>query len=167
LTRSKDEQALESGEHIAALVGSQIRDGHDSRAGLFGTLPPRAVQGSFRTVATEMASPYPPGIPVINPGERINKVIIEYLRTGVDHGMYLPDVSDSSLQTVRVISGAELNRRYFYPIEISVLSVSKYEEQVTYDATTYLAAGLIPAFFIYRSRSEQTTQRCLCARRQQ
>jgi Orn/Lys/Arg decarboxylase-like protein len=56
-------------------------------------------------IAAEMASPYPPGVPVYAPGEVITAEAIEYLSTGVQAGMLVPDVADSSLKTVRVVAG--------------------------------------------------------------
>jgi arginine/lysine/ornithine decarboxylase len=55
-------------------------------------------------VAAEMLTPYPPGIPVALPGEELNAAVLEYLRTGVDAGMSVPDARDPSLDTVRVVA---------------------------------------------------------------
>ena len=54
-------------------------------------------------IAAEQITPYPPGIPVILPGERINQDVVEYLLTGLDAGMTLPDPADPSLDTIRVM----------------------------------------------------------------
>jgi arginine decarboxylase len=54
-------------------------------------------------IAAELATPYPPGIPLLLPGERINKAAIEYLRSGVEAGMVLPDPADPTLKTIRVV----------------------------------------------------------------
>jgi len=54
-------------------------------------------------IAAEQITPYPPGIPVILPGERINQEVIDYLLTGLDAGMTLPDPADPSLKTIRVM----------------------------------------------------------------
>ncbi|WP_284978427.1 ornithine decarboxylase [Arthrobacter sp. fls2-241-R2A-200] len=58
-------------------------------------------------IAAEMATPYPPGIPLLLPGELINKAAIDYLRSGVKAGMVLPDPADPSLETVRVVRKEE------------------------------------------------------------
>lgn len=50
-------------------------------------------------VAAEMITPYPPGIPVVLPGEQLTEPVLRYLRTGLDAGMNLPD---PALHTVRV-----------------------------------------------------------------
>lgn len=54
-------------------------------------------------IAAEQITPYPPGIPVILPGERINQDVVDYLLTGLDAGMTLPDPADPSLKTIRVM----------------------------------------------------------------
>jgi arginine/lysine/ornithine decarboxylase len=54
-------------------------------------------------IAAEQITPYPPGIPVILPGERINREVIDYLLSGLDAGMTLPDPADPTLKTVRVM----------------------------------------------------------------
>jgi arginine/lysine/ornithine decarboxylase len=54
-------------------------------------------------IAAEQITPYPPGIPVIIPGERITQPVIDYLLTGLQAGMTLPDPADPSLKTIRVM----------------------------------------------------------------
>jgi lysine decarboxylase len=55
-------------------------------------------------IAAEMITPYPPGIPVVLPGERLTEPVLTYLTTGVEAGMFLPDAADGSLNTVRVVA---------------------------------------------------------------
>ncbi len=55
-------------------------------------------------VAAELVSPYPPGVPVLAPGERITREVLDYLASGVEAGMLLPDPGDSALATVRVVA---------------------------------------------------------------
>ncbi len=57
-------------------------------------------------IAAEMISPYPPGVPVILPGERITAPVVAYLRAGKAAGMTLPDASDPDLDTFRVVRRA-------------------------------------------------------------
>jgi lysine decarboxylase len=54
-------------------------------------------------VAAEMITPYPPGIPVVLPGERLTAVVVDYLRSGLEAGMHLPDPADPALRTIRVM----------------------------------------------------------------
>ena len=53
-------------------------------------------------ICAEQITPYPPGIPALLPGERINAEILDYLRSGLAAGMVLPDPADPTLDTVRV-----------------------------------------------------------------
>ncbi|MBV9353414.1 MAG: ornithine decarboxylase [Mycobacterium sp.] len=55
-------------------------------------------------ISAELITPYPPGIPVVVPGERLNEAVIEYLRSGVEAGMVLPDPADRQLNHIRVIA---------------------------------------------------------------
>jgi arginine/lysine/ornithine decarboxylase len=55
-------------------------------------------------ICAEQITPYPPGIPVIIPGERVTEELLGYLRSGLDAGMQLPDPADPSLGTIRVVS---------------------------------------------------------------
>ncbi|WP_369170893.1 aminotransferase class I/II-fold pyridoxal phosphate-dependent enzyme [Streptomyces sp. R28] len=55
-------------------------------------------------IAAEMITPYPPGIPVVLPGERLTEPVLKYLVTGVEAGMFLPDAADQRLGTVRVVA---------------------------------------------------------------
>ncbi|SDL00631.1 aminotransferase class I/II-fold pyridoxal phosphate-dependent enzyme [Streptomyces indicus] len=54
-------------------------------------------------IAAEMMTPYPPGIPVALPGERLTEPVLTYLRTGIEAGMNVPDATDTTLGTVRVV----------------------------------------------------------------
>ncbi|ATE55551.1 aminotransferase class I/II-fold pyridoxal phosphate-dependent enzyme [Actinosynnema pretiosum] len=55
-------------------------------------------------VCAETISPYPPGVPAALPGEVITQPVVDYLRSGREAGMYLPDPTDSDLETVRVVA---------------------------------------------------------------
>lgn len=56
-------------------------------------------------IAAEMVSPYPPGVPVLAPGELITGEALDYLRSGLAAGMLVPDAADPELKTVRVVAG--------------------------------------------------------------
>jgi arginine/lysine/ornithine decarboxylase len=53
-------------------------------------------------VAAETISPYPPGVPVVAPGEVITREVVDYLTSGVAAGMLIPDASDPTAETLRV-----------------------------------------------------------------
>ena len=55
-------------------------------------------------IAAEQITPYPPGIPAVVPGERLNDAVIDYLRSGLEAGMNVPDAADATLSTFRVLA---------------------------------------------------------------
>jgi arginine/lysine/ornithine decarboxylase len=86
---------------VSALVGDYV-------------LPPReAYLGSTRRVALEHAageiaaepvSPYPPGVPLLVPGQRVHHGHIEFLQKGLAAGMIIKGASDPSLEELRVVA---------------------------------------------------------------
>jgi arginine decarboxylase len=76
------------------------------RDAFFGPIEHVPIREATGRIAAEQITPYPPGIPVILPGERINEEVVDYLLSGLEAGMVLPDPADPSLETVRVTAGA-------------------------------------------------------------
>jgi arginine decarboxylase len=72
------------------------------RDAFFGPVEAVPVDDAVGRIAAEQITPYPPGIPAIVPGERINREVIDYLLSGLQAGMVLPDPADPKLETVRV-----------------------------------------------------------------
>lgn len=54
-------------------------------------------------IAAEMIAPYPPGIPVVVPGERISPELIEYLQAGRGLGAHFQGPSDPTLTRIQVV----------------------------------------------------------------
>ncbi len=54
-------------------------------------------------ICVEVITPYPPGIPIICPGERITDETIEYLSRELRAGVHIQGPVDDSLRTVRVL----------------------------------------------------------------
>ena len=54
-------------------------------------------------ISAESITPYPPGIPLVTPGERIRPEVVDYLRAGVAAGMYISGLSDETFATLRVV----------------------------------------------------------------
>ena len=73
------------------------------RDAFFGDVVSIPADEAVGRIAAEQITPYPPGIPVVVPGERINAEVVEYLQTGKAAGMNLPDAIDKSLETMRVV----------------------------------------------------------------
>ncbi len=61
------------------------------------------LDGAIGEVAADLITPYPPGIPVLVPGERITAPIVAFLQAGVAAGMHITGASDPSLATIRVV----------------------------------------------------------------
>ncbi len=74
------------------------------RDAFFGRVEAVPAEKAAGRIAAEQITPYPPGIPAVVPGERLNQAVLEYLCTGVRAGMNLPDAADPSMQTVRVLA---------------------------------------------------------------
>jgi arginine/lysine/ornithine decarboxylase len=54
-------------------------------------------------LSADAITPYPPGIPLVAPGEWLTAETIDYLRAGIDEGMYVSGLSDPSFAFVRVV----------------------------------------------------------------
>ncbi|MDV7089921.1 aminotransferase class I/II-fold pyridoxal phosphate-dependent enzyme [Rhodococcus opacus] len=70
----------------------------------FGPSEMIAADRAAGRIAAEQLTPYPPGIPAVVPGERLDTAVIDYLRTGHAAGMAVPDATDSTLETLRVVA---------------------------------------------------------------
>jgi arginine/lysine/ornithine decarboxylase len=57
-------------------------------------------------ICAETLSPYPPGIPVISPGEEITEELIDYIRLEQKAGVRIQGPYDDELKIVRVVQGA-------------------------------------------------------------
>ncbi|WP_029116328.1 aminotransferase class I/II-fold pyridoxal phosphate-dependent enzyme [Mycobacterium sp. URHB0044] len=73
------------------------------RDAFFGATEDVPLEKASGRIAAEQITPYPPGIPAVVPGERLNDAVLEYLRTGVEAGMNLPDPADPELKTIKVV----------------------------------------------------------------
>jgi len=74
------------------------------RDAFFGATENVAADSAAGRIAAEQITPYPPGIPVVVPGERLTQPVIDYLRSGLAAGMVVPDPADTTLETFRVVA---------------------------------------------------------------
>lgn len=74
------------------------------RDAFFGHVETVPTDQAAGRVAAEQVTPYPPGIPAVVPGERLNEAVLDYLCTGVRAGMNTPDAADPSMKTIRVLA---------------------------------------------------------------
>lgn len=77
------------------------------RDAFFGPIEDVPVDEAVGRVAAEQITPYPPGIPAVVPGERINQPVLDYLLSGLKAGMVLPDPANPKLETMRVVADAQ------------------------------------------------------------
>jgi arginine/lysine/ornithine decarboxylase len=83
--------------------GLELETVNRPRDAFFSRFEDVKAKDAIGRIAAEQITPYPPGIPVILPGERIEQEVIDYLLSGLDAGMTLPDPADPSLKTIRVM----------------------------------------------------------------
>jgi arginine decarboxylase len=74
------------------------------RDAFFASTEDVAAKQAVGRVCAEQVTPYPPGIPVLLPGERIEDAALDYLLTGVSAGMVIPDAASPELDTLRVVA---------------------------------------------------------------
>ncbi|MEV5321205.1 ornithine decarboxylase [Streptomyces sp. NPDC052687] len=74
------------------------------REAFFAPVEHVPVERAAGRISAEIITPYPPGVPVVCPGEVITAEVLDYLRSGVEHGMLIPDAADSSVRTLRVVA---------------------------------------------------------------
>jgi lysine decarboxylase len=55
-------------------------------------------------ISGDLIIPYPPGIPVIAPGDVIEEHKLEYLAAGVAAGFYISGAADPTLETIRIVA---------------------------------------------------------------
>jgi lysine decarboxylase len=77
-------------------------------------LPPRdaffarpervAVDGAVGRVSAELVAPYPPGIPMLAPGELVTAEVVEALLAARDAGVRIAYAADPTLATLQVVA---------------------------------------------------------------
>ena len=62
-----------------------------------------AIKECINRISAQWLAPYPPGIPVLIPGEVITEEIIKYLLDIVDLGIQIQGAADGTMKTLRVV----------------------------------------------------------------
>jgi arginine decarboxylase len=86
---------------VSGLVGDYAMT---PREAYLGTTKRVALEDAAGEIAAEPVSPYPPGVPLLVPGQRVHDGHIEFLRTGLEAGLVIKGVSDPSLEQIRVVA---------------------------------------------------------------
>jgi arginine decarboxylase len=81
----------------------ELENAMTPRDAFFGRVEQVPIAEAAGRVVAELVSPYPPGVPVLAPGERISREALDYLTSGVEAGMLIPDAADPSLKSLRVV----------------------------------------------------------------
>ncbi|MGE5391558.1 MAG: arginine decarboxylase, partial [Deltaproteobacteria bacterium] len=74
------------------------------REAFFRPCEPVLLHASSGRVAAETVACYPPGIPVLCPGEEITDEIIDFLRLGLELGIHFQGQQDPELRNIRVLA---------------------------------------------------------------
>ena len=96
---AKDPSGLLNNEYIAPQV---ILPPQNAFYGEHRFLPLKESSGH---VSAEFVMCYPPGIPVLAPGERITDEIIDYIAYAEEKGCLLTGPEDATLATVKIVEG--------------------------------------------------------------
>ena len=63
-----------------------------------------ALHDAVGRVSVELVAPYPPGIPVLAPGEEVTGTVLEALGKARSDGVRIAYAADPTLETLRVVS---------------------------------------------------------------
>ncbi len=74
------------------------------RVGKFSTKQPVPIKDAVGKISGESVATYPPGAPIIAPGEIVSLEVIEYLQCMKASGAVLKGAADPSLQTFKVLN---------------------------------------------------------------
>ena len=61
-------------------------------------------EAAGRVCAEGLVTPYPPGIPLLAPGERVSEAAVRWLRSAVAGGVHVHGPDDTTMATLRVVA---------------------------------------------------------------
>jgi arginine decarboxylase len=82
----------------------------DPRTAFFAPHRTVAVEDAVGEVSAELVAPYPPGVPVLAPGERVTTEALDALRSAAADGARIAYAADPTLATVQVVATGTLGR---------------------------------------------------------
>ncbi len=80
------------------------RQAMSPRDAVFAAAVARPLADCAGEVSAEMVTPYPPGIPVLGPGEEVSPEIVAYLREASATGLKVHGPEDRTLRSLRVVA---------------------------------------------------------------
>jgi arginine decarboxylase len=102
-------EARTSGKKAATQASPKLplagRQAISPRAAFFGACEALPLAACAGRASAEMVVPYPPGIPVLGPGEEITAETVGYLREAAASGILIHGPRDLTLATLQVVAG--------------------------------------------------------------
>ncbi|HTX68147.1 MAG TPA: aminotransferase class V-fold PLP-dependent enzyme [Thermoleophilia bacterium] len=99
-----DDAAAKACSTLLAQTPPFTRQVLSPRDAVFAAAVARPLHECAGEVSAEMVTPYPPGIPVLGPGEAVSPEIVAYLREASATGLKVHGPEDRTLRTLRVIA---------------------------------------------------------------
>jgi lysine decarboxylase len=99
-----DESAARACSTLLAHTPSFTRQVLSPRDAVFAAAAAKPLDDCAGEISAEMVTPYPPGIPVLGPGETISAEIVAYLREASAAGLKVHGPEDRTLHTLRVVA---------------------------------------------------------------
>ncbi|MFH7029149.1 MAG: aminotransferase class I/II-fold pyridoxal phosphate-dependent enzyme [Heteroscytonema crispum UTEX LB 1556] len=87
-------------------VGDAVR--MSPREAFFAVTETLPLEKTRYSISSEIVCPYPPGIPVLMPGEVITETALDYLRQVQTMGGFISGCADVSLNTLKVVKAQEI-----------------------------------------------------------
>ncbi|PQE01182.1 decarboxylase [Mycobacterium sp. EPG1] len=75
------------------------------RTAFFASRETVPLRDAIGRVSAELVAPYPPGIPVLAPGEQVTAAVLEALHSARSAGIRIAYAADPTLDTLRVVTG--------------------------------------------------------------
>jgi arginine decarboxylase len=83
--------------------GLQLEQAMLPRDAFFAPAEMVPVHQAAGRIAAELVSPYPPGVPVLAPGELITQEALDYLTSAVAAGMFIAEAADPQMKSLRAV----------------------------------------------------------------
>lgn len=102
-----EEQACKKADNLCHMAEMPVAvQRMNPREAFFAPIRTVALEKAIGCICGETIAFYPPGIPVLCPGEEITEALVEYIRFYQAKGMRLSGAVDSELKTIRVCQEA-------------------------------------------------------------
>lgn len=102
-----EEQACKKADNLCHMAEMPVVvQRMNPREAFFAPIRTVALEKAIGCICGETIAFYPPGIPVLCPGEEITEALVEYIRFYQAKGMRLSGAVDSTLETIRVCQEA-------------------------------------------------------------